>query len=70
MFKNYFLKILILFFIPFNYYAYDFSFQNKGNLIELDFENNLLKEIKFDLNINGQRNFGIINYHNNKFIFL
>ena len=70
MFKNYFLKILIYFFLPFNYYAYDFSFQNEDNLIELDFEDNLLKEVKFDLNINGQRNFGIINYHNNEIYVL
>ncbi len=70
MFKNYFLKIVILFFLPLNYYAYDFSFQNEDNLIKLDFEDNLLKEIKFDLNINGQRNFGIINYHNNEIYVL
>ena len=70
MFKKYFLKILIFFFLPFNYYAYDFSFQNEDNLIELDFEDNLLKEVKFDLNINGQRNFGIINYHNNEIYVL
>ena len=70
MFKKYFLKILIFFFLPFNYYAYDFSFQNENNLIKLDFEDNLIKEIKFDLNINGQRNFGIINYHNNEIYIL
>ena len=70
MFKNYFLKIVILFFLPFNYYAYDFSFQNEDNFIKLDFDDNLLKEIKFDLKINGQRNFGIINYHNNEIYIL
>ncbi len=70
MFKNYFLKIVILFFLTFNYYAYDFSFQNEDNLIKLDFDDNLLKEIKFDLKINGQRNFGIINYHNNEIYIL
>ena len=29
-----------------------------------------VKEIKFDLKVNGQRNFGIINYHNNEIYIL
>ncbi len=70
MYKLYFLKILFLIFFPFHINAYDFSFQNENNLFELDFEDNLLKEIKFEVNINGQRNFGIINYHNNEIYIL
>ena len=70
MYKLYFLKILFLIFFPFHINAYDFSFQNENNLFELDFEDNLLKEIKFEVNINGQRHFGIINYHNNEIYIL
>ena len=70
MYKTYFLKILFVIFFPFQIIAYDFSFKNENNLLELDFEDNLLKEIKFDFNINGQRNFGIINYHNNEIYIL
>ena len=70
MYKIYFLKILFLIFFPLKIIAYDFSFQNENNLLELDFEGNLLKEIKFDFKIDGQRNFGIINYHNNEIYIL
>ena len=70
MYKIFLFKILIIFFSYFNLNAYDFSFKNENNLLELDFEENLLKEIKFDFNINGQRNFGIINYHNNEIYIL
>ena len=66
MVKPYLLKILILFILPTRLIAYDFTFQNNNNLLKLDFEDNLIKEIKFDININGQRNFGIINYHNDE----
>ncbi len=66
MHKSYFLKILTLLFLPFQIFAYDFSFQKGDNLLQIDFEGNQVKEIKFDLKINGQRNFGIINYHNNE----
>ena len=70
MYKYYFLKILFLFFICFNSIAYDFSFQDDNNLLKLDFEDRQIKEIKFDLDINGQRSFGIINYHNNEIYIL
>ena len=70
MYKTYFLKILFVIFFPFQIVAYDFSFQNENNLLKLDFEDNLLKEIKFDFNINGQRNFGVVNYHNNEIYIL
>ena len=70
MYKLYFLKILFLIFFPFHINAYDFSFQNENNFLELDFEGNFLKEIKFDFKIDGQRNFGIINYHNNEIYIL
>jgi len=59
-----------LLFLPFHLIAYDFSFQKEDNLLKIDFEDNLIKEIKFDLKINGQRNFGIINYHNNEIYIL
>ncbi len=70
MYRYYFLKILVLFLLPLNLIAYDFSFQNENNLLNLDFENSKIKEIKFDLDVNGQRNFGIINYHNNEIYIL
>ena len=70
MYKRYFLKILVSIFFPFQIFAYDFSFQNENNFLELDFEGNFLKEIKFDFKIDGQRNFGIINYHNNEIYIL
>ena len=70
MHKSYFLKILTLLFLPFQIFAYDFSFQKGDNLLQIDFEGNQVKEIKFDLKINGQRNFGIINYHNNEIYIL
>ncbi len=70
MYKSYFLKILTLLFLPLQTFAYDFSFQKGDNLLQIDFEGNQVKEIKFDLKINGQRNFGIINYHNNEIYIL
>jgi len=70
MFKISILKILILLLIPYPLLAYDFSYQKDDILLSLDFENNLIKEIKFDIKINGQRNFGIINYHNNEIYIL
>ena len=70
MYRYYFLKILVLFLLPLNLIAYDFSFQNENNLLNLDFEDSKIKEIKFDLDVNGQRNFGIINYHNNEIYIL
>ena len=70
MYKSYFLKILAILILPFQTFAYDFSFQKGDNLLQIDFEGNQIKEIKFDLKINGQRNFGIINYHNNEIYIL
>ena len=70
MYKSYFLKILTLLLLPLQTFAYDFSFQKGDNLLQIDFERNQVKEIKFDLKINGQRNFGIINYHNNEIYIL
>ena len=70
MYKISLLKILVLLFIPYNLLAYDFSYQKEDILINLDFENKTIKEIKFDIKINGQRNFGIINYHNNEIYIL
>ncbi len=70
MYKYIYLKIIILFFLPFKIIAYDFSFEHKDNLISLDFEENQIKEIKFDVNIQGQRHFGILNYHNNEIYIL
>jgi len=57
-------------FFPFQIFAIDFKFQNENNLLEFDFDGNLLKEIKFDFKIDGQRNFGIVNYHNNEIYIL
>ena len=63
-------RFLIIILIPLKLFAYDFSFKKGDNVIELDFEDKLIKEIKFDVKINGQRNFGIINYHNNEIYIL
>ena len=70
MYKIFFIKLLIFFFVHVHLKAYDFSFKNKNNLLEFDFDENLVKEIKFDFNIDGQRNFGIINYYNNEIYIL
>ena len=70
MYNKILLKILIVLFIPIQVIAYDFSYQKEDILLELDFDNNQIKEIKFDIKINGQRNFGIINYHNNEIYIL
>ncbi len=70
MHKSYFFKILALLLLPFQTLAYDFNFQRGDNSLQIDFEGNQIKEIKFDLKINGQRNFGIINYHNNEIYIL
>ena len=70
MYNKIFFKILLIFFIPLKIIAYDFSYQTEDILLELDFDNKKIKEIKFDIEINGQRNFGIINYHNNEIYIL
>ena len=70
MYNKILLKILIVLFIPIHLLAYDFSYQKEDILLELDFDNKQIKEIKFDIKINGQRNFGIINYHNNEIYIL
>ena len=44
MHKFYFLKILVLLFLPFQIQAYDFSFQKGDNLLQIDFESNQIKE--------------------------
>ena len=64
MYNKILLKILVVLFIPIQLIAYDFSYQTEDILLKVDFDNNQIKEIKFDIKINGQRNFGIINYHN------
>ena len=70
MYKIFILNIIIFFFTNVYLKAYDFSFQNENNLLELDFEDNTINEIKFNFNIDGQRNFGIINYYNNEIYIL
>ena len=50
-------KFLIIILIPLNLFAYDFSFKKGDNVLELDFEDKSIKEIKFDVKINDQRNF-------------
>ena len=44
--------MLVWYFLPFQTFAYDFSFQKGDNLLQIDFEGNQVKEIKFDLKIN------------------
>ena len=39
-------KFLIIILIPLNLFAYDFSFKKGDNVLELDFEDKLIKEIK------------------------
>ena len=70
MYKIMILKIIFLLFLPFKIIAYDFSYQKEDISIKFDFDKNKIKEIKFDFNINGQRNFGIINYHNDEIYIL
>ena len=54
-------KIVVVIFIPIQLIAYDFSFQKDDILLKLDFDNTQIKEIKFDIKINGQKN-GILSY--------
>ena len=70
MYNKILFKLLIVLFIPIQVIAYDFSYQKEDISLKLDFDNNEIKEIKFDIKINGQRNFGIINYHNNEIYIL
>ncbi len=63
-------KILVIFFIPYHVIAYDFNYQKNDISLKFDFDNKQIKEIKFDIKINGQRNFGIINYYNNEIYIL
>ena len=69
MYKIPVLKILIallVLFTPYQVIAYDFHYQKDDIILKLDFDDRQIKEIKFNININGQRNFGIINYLNNE----
>ena len=70
MYNKIIFKIIIVLFLPIQVIAYDFSYQNEDILLKLDFDDSKIKEIKFDIKINGQRNFGIINYHNNEIYIL
>ncbi len=70
MYNKIIFKLLIVLFIPIQVIAYDFSYQKEDISLKLDFDNNEIKEIKFDIKINGQRNFGIINYYNNEIYIL
>ena len=70
MYKSLLFKVIIFLSIPYQAIAYDFIYQKDDILFKLDFENKRIKEIKFDIKINGQRNFGIINYHNNEIYIL
>ena len=66
MYKIQIIKLFLLFLISLKIYAYDFSFQKDSISIDIDFDYGKVKEIKFDIDINGQRNFGLINYHNDE----
>ena len=70
MFKHFLIYFILILYLPLQIFAYDFTFKNKDISINLDFENDKIKEIKFDINIDGQKNFGIINYHNNEIYIL
>ena len=73
MYKIPLIKILftlLVLYIPYQVNAYDFYYQKDDITLKLDFENKLIKEIKFNIMINGQRNFGIINYFNNEIYIL
>ena len=70
MYNKIIFKLLIVLFIPIQVIAYDFIYQKDEILLKFDFDNNKIKEIKFDFDINGQRNFGIINYHNDEVFIL
>ncbi len=70
MYKIFIFKILFSLFLPFQIIAYDFNYQKDDVLLKIDFDKNKIREIKFDIKINGQRNFGIINYHNDEIYIL
>ena len=46
MYNKILLKILIVLFIPIQVIAYDFSYQKEDILLELDFDNKQIKELK------------------------
>ena len=70
MYKIILAYFTFIFFLPNYFFGYDFKFKNNNISISLDFENKKIKEIKFDTNFNGQKNFGIINYHNDEIYIL
>ena len=70
MLKTTFILLIFLFNPSIKIFAYDFTFKNQQNSISVDFEKNQIKEIKFDVTIDGQRNFGILNYHNDEIYIL
>ena len=70
MLKTTFILLIFLFNPSLKIFAYDFTFKNQQNSISVDFEKNQIKEIKFDVTIDGQRNFGILNYHNDEIYIL
>ena len=70
MLKTTFILLIFLFNPSIKIFAYDFTFKNQQNSISVDFEKNQIKEIKFDVTLDGQRNFGILNYHNDEIYIL
>ena len=70
MLKTTFILLIFLFNPSLKIFAYDFTFKDQQNSISVDFEKNQIKEIKFDVTIDGQRNFGILNYHNDEIYIL
>ena len=70
MLKTTFILLIFLFNPSLKIFAYDFTFKDQKNSISVDFEKNQIKEIKFDVTIDGQRNFGILNYHNDEIYIL
>ena len=66
MIKIIYLLFLIIFSI--NLKAYDFSFKKNDISIELKFNEKNIDEIKFNFDLEGSKNFGIIKYENDKII--
>ena len=63
-----FIYLLFFFIFTFNLKAYDFSFKKNDISIELNFNEKNIDEIKFNFDLEGSKNFGVIKYENDKII--
>ena len=66
MIKIIYLLFLLIFSIDLK--AYDFTFKKNDISIELNFNEKNIDEIKFNFDLEGSKNFGVIKYENDKII--